>query len=71
MEDLGCGKPSDLESMAFPHGGISYAQGEDKYVCVRVPGDLSEAVSIPVPGYAGGLSAAFPSSQRRGCDFHK
>ena len=68
MEDLNCGKPSDLESMAFAHGGILYAQGEDKYVCVRVPGVLSDAVSIPVPGYAEGLRAAFPSSQRKGCD---
>ena len=33
--DVGCGKPSDLDSIVFSHGGVSYAQGgEDKYVCV-------------------------------------
>lgn len=37
-------------------------------VCVKVPRVLLEAVSIPSPGYAGGLRAAFPSSQRKGCD---
>lgn len=44
VEDLGCGKPRDLQSVGFPHSGISHAQGEKINTCV------SESPHGPIRG---------------------